>query len=214
MDSVWSSLPPINVSSSNNHKPIVLTVASMDSASFFRDKSFGADSPVSVRFSYLLLLGLSRICLFTLLFRFNAQWLSNFQGLVALLGAVDALSRVDGFSNLKKQVPMNKYKCQINWVHSTHQCAMWFSFISCFCCLQALIPEPYLALSYVLALIALCVYSKWMQLVFLVLTGETWGYLGSRRFLHELDLHSDAVAGLSNSQIETVTFIVVIQQIW
>ncbi|CAH2064294.1 unnamed protein product [Thlaspi arvense] len=110
--SVWSSLPPINVLSSNNRKPVVLTVASMDSASFFRDKSFGADSPIS--------------------------------GLVALLGAVDALSRVDGFSNLKK------------------------------------------------------------QLVFLVLTGETWGYLGSRRFLHELDLHSDAVAGLSDTPIETV----------
>ncbi|XP_013686652.1 nicastrin [Brassica napus] len=110
--SVWSSLPPINVSSSNNRKPIVLTVASMDSASFFRDKSFGAGSPIS--------------------------------GLVALLGAVDALSRVEGLSNLKK------------------------------------------------------------QLVFLVLTGETWGYLGSRRFLHELDLHSDAVAGLSDTLIETV----------
>ncbi|CAD5325620.1 unnamed protein product [Arabidopsis thaliana] len=110
--SVWSSLPPISVSSSNNRKPVVLTVASMDTASFFRDKSFGADSPIS--------------------------------GLVALLGAVDALSRVDGISNLKK------------------------------------------------------------QLVFLVLTGETWGYLGSRRFLHELDLHSDAVAGLSNTSIETV----------
>ncbi|CAH8268399.1 unnamed protein product [Arabidopsis lyrata] len=110
--SVWSSLPPISVSSSNNRKPVVLTVASMDSASFFRDKSFGADSPIS--------------------------------GLVALLGAVDALSRVDGLSNLKK------------------------------------------------------------QLVFLVLTGETWGYLGSRRFLHELDLHSDAVAGLSDTSIETV----------
>lgn len=110
--SVWSSLPPIDVSSSNNRKPVVLTVASMDSASFFRDRSFGADSPIS--------------------------------GLVALLGAVDALSRVEGFSNLKK------------------------------------------------------------QLVFLVLTGETWGYLGSRRFLHELDLHSDAVAGLSDTPIETV----------
>ncbi|EOA23584.1 hypothetical protein CARUB_v10016780mg [Capsella rubella] len=110
--SVWSSLPPISVSSSNKRKPIVLTVASMDSASFFRDKSFGADSPIS--------------------------------GLVALLGAVDALSRVDGFDNLKK------------------------------------------------------------QLVFLVLTGETWGYLGSRRFLHELDLHSDAVAGLTDTSIETV----------
>ncbi|KAG2325831.1 hypothetical protein Bca52824_008559 [Brassica carinata] len=110
--SVWSSLPPIDVSSSNNRKPIVLTVTSMDSASFFRDRSFGADSPIS--------------------------------GLVALLGAVDALSRVEGFSNLKK------------------------------------------------------------QLVFLVLTGETWGYLGSRRFLHELDLHSDAVAGLTDTPIETV----------
>ncbi|XP_006403782.2 nicastrin isoform X2 [Eutrema salsugineum] len=110
--SVWSSLPPINVSSSNNRKPVVLTVASMDSASFFRDKSFGADSPIS--------------------------------GMVALLGAVDALSRVDGFSNLKK------------------------------------------------------------QLIFLVLTGETWGYLGSRRFIHELDLHSEAVAGLSDTPIETV----------
>ncbi|XP_010426885.1 PREDICTED: nicastrin [Camelina sativa] len=110
--SVWSSLLPISPSSSNNRKPIVLTVASMDSASLFRDKSFGADSPIS--------------------------------GLVALLGAVDALSRVDGFSNFKK------------------------------------------------------------QLVFLVLTGETWGYLGSRRFLHELDLHSDAVTGLSDTPIETV----------
>ncbi|KAF8050660.1 hypothetical protein N665_1911s0005 [Sinapis alba] len=110
--SVWSSLPPIDVSSSNNRKPIVLTVASMDSVSFFRDRSFGADSPIS--------------------------------GLVALLGAVDALSRVEDFSNLKK------------------------------------------------------------QLVFLILTGETWGYLGSRRFLHELDLHSDAVAGLSDTSIETV----------
>jgi len=49
-----------------------------------------------------------------------------------------------------------------------------------------------------------------MQLVFLVLTGETWGYLGSRRFLHELDLHSDAVAGLSNTSIETVIIIVLV----
>ena len=33
----------------------------------------------------------------------------DFQGLVALLGAVDALSRVEGFSNLKKQVPISKF---------------------------------------------------------------------------------------------------------
>ncbi|RVW81134.1 Nicastrin [Vitis vinifera] len=38
---------PINVSSSDQSKPVILTVASMDSASFFRDKSLGADSPIS-----------------------------------------------------------------------------------------------------------------------------------------------------------------------
>ncbi|KAF3960934.1 hypothetical protein CMV_014397 [Castanea mollissima] len=110
--SVWSSLPPINVSSSEKSKPVILTVASMDSASFFRDKSLGADSPIS--------------------------------GLISLLAAVDALSRVDGLDNLTK------------------------------------------------------------QLVFIVFTGEAWGYLGSRRFLHELDLQSDAVRGLDNSLIEMV----------
>lgn len=47
--SVWSSLPPIKTSSDQG-KPIILTVASMDSASFFRDKSLGADSPISVGF--------------------------------------------------------------------------------------------------------------------------------------------------------------------
>lgn len=47
-DSVWSALPPINNSSSKPSKPIILTVASMDSASFFRDRSLGADSPISV----------------------------------------------------------------------------------------------------------------------------------------------------------------------
>lgn len=45
--SVWSALPPINNSSSKPSKPIILTVASMDSASFFRDRSLGADSPIS-----------------------------------------------------------------------------------------------------------------------------------------------------------------------
>lgn len=46
----------------------------------------------------------------------------------------------------------------------------------------------------------------WLQLVFIVFTGEAWGYLGSRRFLHELDLQSDAVSGLDNSLIEMVSF--------
>ncbi|ESW35361.1 hypothetical protein PHAVU_001G228700 [Phaseolus vulgaris] len=110
--SVWSSLPPINTSSLQQSKPILLTVASMDSASFFRDKSLGADSPIS--------------------------------GLIALLAAVDALSHLDGLGDLSK------------------------------------------------------------QLVFAVFTGEAWGYLGSRRFLVELDLHSDAVHGLNQGLIESV----------
>lgn len=110
--SVWSSLPPINTSSSDQSKPVILTVASMDSASFFRDKSIGADSPIS--------------------------------GLITLLAAVDALSHVDGLDDLHK------------------------------------------------------------QLVFGVFTGESWGYLGSRRFLLELDLQSDAVSGLNNRLIDTV----------
>lgn len=45
-----------------------------------------------------------------------------------------------------------------------------------------------------------------MQLVFLVVTGEAWGYLGSRRFLLELDRQSDAVKGLNGSLIEMVYF--------
>ncbi|KAJ8551714.1 hypothetical protein K7X08_021729 [Anisodus acutangulus] len=110
--SVWSALPPIIVSSSKKAKPMILTVASMDAASFFRDKSVGADSPIS--------------------------------GLISLLAVVDALSRVDGLGDLDK------------------------------------------------------------QLVFAVFTGEAWGYLGSRRFLLELDQHSDAVSGLDSALIEMV----------
>ncbi|KAJ3699369.1 hypothetical protein LUZ61_003074 [Rhynchospora tenuis] len=109
--SVWSSLPPINISSIPT-KPIVLAVASFDSASFFRDRSLGADSPIS--------------------------------GLIALLTAVDALSHVNHLKNLKK------------------------------------------------------------QLIFAALTGEAWGYLGSRKFLQELDLGSDSVQGLSSSMIEQI----------
>lgn len=43
-----------------------------------------------------------------------------------------------------------------------------------------------------------------LQLVFAVFTGEAWGYLGSRRFLLELDQHSDAVSGLDLALIEKV----------
>ncbi|XP_057496220.1 nicastrin-like isoform X1 [Actinidia eriantha] len=110
--SVWSALPPMNILSSESSKHIILAVASMDSASFFRDKNLGADSPIS--------------------------------GLISLLVAVDALSRVEGLDKLGK------------------------------------------------------------QLVFIIFTGEAWGYLGSRRFLHELDQHSDAVSGLNSTLIDTV----------
>ncbi|KAJ4837960.1 hypothetical protein Tsubulata_015679 [Turnera subulata] len=110
--SVWSSIPPINTASSSDPKPIILTVASLDSASFFRDRSIGAESPIS--------------------------------GLIALLAAVDSLSRADGLVDLSK------------------------------------------------------------QLVFSVFTGEAWGYLGSRRFLLELDLQSDFVIGLNSSLLEMV----------
>ncbi|KAF9625241.1 hypothetical protein IFM89_020827, partial [Coptis chinensis] len=111
--SVLSSLPPISITS-GQPKPILLVVASMDSASFFRDKSPGADSPLS--------------------------------GMISLLAAVDALSHIDGVNELKK------------------------------------------------------------QLVFLVFTGEAWGYLGSRRFLAEVDMHSDVVHGLNSTLIELVFF--------
>lgn len=110
--SVWSSLPPINSSASDQSKPIILTVASMDAASFFRDKSLGAESPIS--------------------------------GMISLLAAVDALSHVEGLDDISK------------------------------------------------------------QLVFLVFTGESWGYLGSRRFLFELDMHSDSVNGIDSDLIELV----------
>ncbi|KAK1439308.1 hypothetical protein QVD17_05124 [Tagetes erecta] len=110
--SVWSALPAENISSSGSKKSIILTVATMDSASFFRDKSLGAESSLS--------------------------------GMISLLAAVDALSRIEGLDTLSK------------------------------------------------------------QLVFVVFTGEAWGYLGSRRFLLELDLHTDAVNGINNTLIETV----------
>ncbi|KAG6497136.1 hypothetical protein ZIOFF_045024 [Zingiber officinale] len=108
--SVWSSLPPINVSSKEPPKPIIMVVASQDSASLFRDLSLGAESSIS--------------------------------GLIALLTAVDALSYVNDLTELKK------------------------------------------------------------QLVFMVFTGEAWGYLGSRKFLQELDMGTAAVNGLDSTMID------------
>lgn len=110
--SVLSALPPFNISSSQKSKPIILAVTSMDSASFFRDKSLGADSPIS--------------------------------GLISLLAAVDALAGLSGLDDFPK------------------------------------------------------------QLVFVVFTGESWGYLGSRRFVFELDQHGGGIDGLDLSMLEMV----------
>lgn len=49
---------------------------------------------------------------------------------------------------------------------------------------------------------------NYLQLVFLVLTGEAWGYLGSRRFLAELDMSADTVNGLDSRLIEQVLLVV------
>ncbi|KAL0430470.1 UNVERIFIED_CONTAM: Nicastrin [Sesamum radiatum] len=106
------STSTVNISSSLKAKPIILAMTSMDSASFFRDKSLGAESPIS--------------------------------GLIALLAVVDALSHLDGLEELNK------------------------------------------------------------QLVFVVLTGESWGYLGSRRFFLESDKQSDTIKGLDLAMLETV----------
>jgi len=110
--SVWASLPPIKNGSTEHQKPIVLAITSQDSASFFRDRSIGSDSPIS--------------------------------GLIALLTAVDALSHIHDLRNLKK------------------------------------------------------------QLVFAVFNGEAWGYLGSRKFLQELDKGADSVNGINSLMIDQV----------
>ena len=45
---MWSSLPPIKIASEASAKPLIMVMASQDSASFFRDKSVGAEFPLSV----------------------------------------------------------------------------------------------------------------------------------------------------------------------
>lgn len=69
--SVMSTFPAVNVSAPVT-KPVVVAMASMDAATFFRDVAPGADSPMS--------------------------------GVMALLAAVDAMSRVDGFNEFPKRL--------------------------------------------------------------------------------------------------------------
>jgi hypothetical protein len=60
--SVWASLPAMSNASMKDQKPIIMVVASQDSASFFRDRSLGADSPISVSVRHTWLSSL--YCLF------------------------------------------------------------------------------------------------------------------------------------------------------
>lgn len=46
--------------------------------------------------------------------------------------------------------------------------------------------------------------SFFIQLVFAVFNGEAWGYLGSRKFLQELDEGADSVNGISGLMIDQV----------
>lgn len=99
-DSVWSALPPINISPLQRSKPIVLITASMDSSSFFRDKSLGADSPISVSYISSTFWRANLVSSM-----FQMMWiLMSIQGLISLLAAVDALSHLSGSSDVPKQV--------------------------------------------------------------------------------------------------------------
>jgi hypothetical protein len=44
-----------------------------------------------------------------------------------------------------------------------------------------------------------------IQLVFAVFNGEAWGYLGSRKFLQELDKGADSVNGINSLMIDQVS---------
>lgn len=67
----------------------------MDSASFFRDKSLGADSPISVSYIFTC---------WDVNVNFYISKLTASQGLISLLAAVDALASLSGFDDFPKQV--------------------------------------------------------------------------------------------------------------
>eukprot|EP00850_Spirogloea_muscicola_P001661 SM000006S19426 [mRNA] locus=s6:627517:632413:- [translate_table: standard] len=110
--SVFSALPSFPAERADSQKEVVIAMASVDAASFFRDVAPGADSPLS--------------------------------GFVALLAAVDALTSQVGVHQLSK------------------------------------------------------------QLGFLVLLGESWGYLGSRQFLAQLTGVNRTVVDFELSNIKQV----------
>ena len=103
--SVWASLPPIKNGSTEHPKPIILAITSQDSASFFRDRSIGSDSPISVSWYWFYIVE------FILLVWIKKYFSGYSQGLIALLTAVDALSHIHDLSNLKKQVWYDQWNC-------------------------------------------------------------------------------------------------------
>lgn len=187
--SVWSALPTTNVSASSKEKPIVLAVASMDSASFFRDKILCEDSPLSVS---------SRYCskVFTCYFLFIGLTFA-----LSFRGWSHCLRQWMLFHVLWVQKPLPSrfvYACYI-WcfifVHDDTIFSLFGFFILGTCVILSLCYWSVLKIYFSLAI---------MQIVFVVFTGEAWGYLGSRRFLFELDQQTDAVNGINNTLIETV----------
>ena len=109
--SVWASLPPIKNGSTEHPKPIILAITSQDSASFFRDRSIGSDSPISVSWYWFYIVE------FILLVWIKKYFSGYSQGLIALLTAVDALSHIHDLSNLKKQVWYDHWKCVCSCFH-------------------------------------------------------------------------------------------------
>ena len=49
------------------------------------------------------------------------------------------------------------------------------------------------------------IFPFFIQLVFAVFNGEAWGYLGSRKFLQELDKGADSVNGINSLMIDQVS---------
>lgn len=136
------------------------------------------------------------------------------QGLIALLAAVDALSNIGSLDKLQKQVCL-----LFSYVQCAHVCMHARRVVQG---LASVRPFPFLIraklyaffsfdLPYILeisCLLHFC-FLIWaiLQLVFAVFTGEAWGYLGSRRFLHELDIGTDGLKGLNGTLIEQASLL-------
>lgn len=66
------------ISSSEKAKPVILVVASMDAASFFRDKSIGADSPISVSYFFSVVICITVVMDFLIMLQFACTLKARF----------------------------------------------------------------------------------------------------------------------------------------